>query len=186
MSIKDKIQIFDNFLPAKVFEEIQVHLKQPRWTVNASYPKNEKIFWGMDLTKDEYFNKTVYSYIKKVLDKKYKIKKILANAQSYGQDGSPHIDTDVVDSKTFIIYANKDWDFLWGGETRFFDRYVIDKETTIESDEMLHVLPVPNRAVLFPSCMFHYGMSPTRDFHGLRYTIAYQFIKVEEKRKMRL
>ena len=176
---RDKIVQYENVLTDKMFNEVRKHLGYPRWGLNLSDPayQSHKIFWGMRLEKEKFFNDTIFKIVKKLTKTNFKIHKVLANAQSTLQDGSPHVDNHEKDTMTFILYANETWDYQWGGQTIFFDRYQEIKdgkrETIVNSDDVYSIYPIPNTAVCFPSNMIHYAMGPNRDFYGIRYTVAY-------------
>ena len=184
MDFRKKIVRYDNFLPQKMFDDIKPFLLQKKWGLSLSNPNSQshKVFWGMILDDGKFFAEDVFYLIKKATKKNFKINQILANAQSTLQDGSPHTDSIDPKSKTFLIYSNAEWDYQWGGETIFFDRYrIFDKnkdktEEIINSTDIHQIYPVPNTAVYFPSNMIHYAMGPNRDFYGIRYTIAYHLI----------
>ena len=165
-----------------MFSKAQEFLLQPKWGLNTSHPEyqSHKVFWGMQLGKEKFFNKDVFSIVKKLTNCNFKINKILANAQSTLQDGSPHIDSDVENHMTFILYANHTWDYQWGGQTIFFDRYRFREkdEVVVNSEDIFYVNPIPNTAVFFPSNMIHYAVGPNRDFYGMRYTIAFHLEKL--------
>ena len=180
----DKILRFENVLNDKMFEKSRSFLSQPKWNLNVSDPnyQSHKVFWGMMLSDEKFFTQDVFKIVRKITKKNFEINKILANAQSALQDGSPHSDDIRPNAMTFILYANETWDYQWGGQTIFFDRYRIDNDGESEiiknSDNVYSIYPIPNTAVLFPSNMIHYGMGPNRDFYGIRYTIAYHLLEI--------
>jgi len=187
MSLKDKIINYEKFLPDEMFDEIEPYLtRQSRWSINRSDPKyhSHKIFWGMRLEEEKLFSEDIFKLIEKKTQKRFEIIQILANAQSTLQDGSPHIDSVEPEARTFILYANRDWDYLWGGQTIFFDRHrVLDKEKkqltdVINSSEVLNIFPIPNTAVLFHSNILHYAAGPSRDFYGIQFSVAYHLKEI--------
>ena len=164
-----------------IFNKIPLFLNQPRWNLNCSdfKDKNMKIFWGMLLNQEKFFYHEIFNIIKKKTNKNFEISKILANAQSTLQDGSPHYDSTNTNAWTFILYVNEKWDYQWGGQTILFDRYVNDKGSIDVTSELFEtVYPIPNTAIFFPSNMIHYAMGPSRDFNGIRYSIAYHLIEI--------
>jgi hypothetical protein len=101
--------------------------------------------------------------------KKFKILRIYANGQVYGQDGDFHQDDTGPNTWTFLIYMNivpANELENWGGETQFK-----------MNDGLKIQLPVPNTGVLFRSNIFHKGMAPSNISSGLRVTVAW---KLEE------
>jgi 2OG-Fe(II) oxygenase superfamily len=188
MSFTEQIIQYKNVLPDEMLKEIPHILNQSKWGLNSSDPNYQnyqvhKQFWGMRLDDDPFCNKKMFGIVKKLTKKKFTINQILANAQSSLQDGSPHADAANPKGRTFIFYANGQWDYQWGGQTIFFDRYAAEtynenREITVNSDETYSVYPIPNSAVFFPSNMIHYGQGPSRDFYGIRYTIAFHLIEI--------
>ena len=78
---------------------------------------------------------------------------------------NPHFHTDSdegKDAKTFLYYPNLSWDMNDGGETQF-----------LVNDEIIGVLPKPNRLVMFDAEIWHKATS-FRD--RPRYTIAVKYI----------
>ena len=186
MDFRKQIITYENVLPPDMFAEVLQYLNRPMWGVNKSDPnyQSHKLFWGMQLRKEKFFNTDVFNHVKKLINERdVSIHQILANAQSTLQDGSPHCDSVNPKGRTFILYANEAWDYQWGGQTIFFDRTKVENREKKEIEEVVnsldihHVMPIPNTAVYFPSNMIHYAMGPNRDFYGIRYTIAYHLIK---------
>lgn len=74
-----------------------------------------------------------------------------------------HLDGDEgQDAKTFLYYPNLSWDINDGGETQF-----------LVNDEIVGILPKPNRLIMFNAEIWHRATS-FRD--KLRYTIAVKYI----------
>jgi hypothetical protein len=181
MEFIQKIKQYKDVLDTETFDILDRYLRQPKWALSVSDPKYSphKVFWGMRLDDEPFFNKKVFSIVEELTGKKFITTSILANAQSTLQDGAPHVDSESTDTYTFILYANKTWDYQWGGQTIFFDRYRYeDSEEVMNSDSVYSVYPIPNTAVFFPSNMVHFGSSPSRDFYEMRYTIAYHLKEI--------
>jgi hypothetical protein len=174
MNFYDQITQYENFLPHDMLHEATSYLQRPNWGIQKSRNdyKSYKLFWVMNLLQDDFFTRDIFKLITDVIGDR-KLINVHANAQSFGQDGVPHVDFDTDEAQSFLIYLNDDWDIQWGGETYFLDRYSINGIETQISNQLMSVLPVPNRAICFPSNMFHFGSSPKRDFYGIRYTIRY-------------
>jgi|LakMenE18May11ns_1017448.scaffolds.fasta_scaffold9942043_5 hypothetical protein len=165
MALLDKITFFENIFSQKDFEEIHKYILSPNWAFGHYSDENSahKMFWNLDLSNIQYFNDYLFSVITQITNRNWKIERIYANGQTYGLDGSFHIDSD--NGYTFLYYCNREWNPSWAGNTIFID----ENTNQIES-----ICPKPNHAILFPGNILHYGQSPSRDFYGLRVTIAYK------------
>jgi hypothetical protein len=177
MEFREKVKTFNDFLPQELFNAAYMFLQETqKWGFNRSKANDEFAFFGMHLDNVRLFCDDIYSLVRQKVGEEYKIYKILANAQSFSQDGKPHYDSDQTNTKTFIIYMNPQWDYMWGGETILFDRYREGEETNVLSDQTLHFYPLPNSAILFPSNMYHFGTGPKKTFSGFRLSIAYHLV----------
>lgn len=104
-----------------------------------------------------------------------------------GENPYFHLDGDKgQDAKTFLYYPNLSWDINDGGETQFlvnkdFSRnhwpyvspYLEKKHTPETEDEIVGILPKPNRLIMFDAEIWHRATS-FRD--KPRYTIAVKYI----------
>jgi hypothetical protein len=165
MNLMNKIQLFQNVFYREDFEKIQKYIRSPNWSFGhySEEKSSHKTFWYLELSDIKYFNDHLFSHIKKITNRDWKIERIYANGQTYGLDGSFHIDNE--NGYTFLYYCNETWDLSWAGNTIFVDESLNQMET---------ICPMPNGAILFPGNLLHYGQSPSRDFYGLRVTIAYK------------
>lgn len=88
-----------------------------------------------------------------------------ANGHTYGLGGRTHVDAAEPDHFTLLYYPMPSWEPGWGGETVFHRN---------SGEIALAVLPKPNRAVLFDARIPHEGRAPSRDYGGLRVTLAFK------------
>lgn len=96
----------------------------------------------------------------------YILNRAYVNMCHYGDVEYPHRDCGIGETDvTVLYYANKAWDYTWGGETKFYD----NKDTTF------CVLPKPGRFVIFDGAVEHMGSIPTRICKVSRYTVAMKF-----------
>jgi len=93
--------------------------------------------------------------------------RVYANGQTYGLDGNVHKDDNKPNHYTVLYYAvNDTWDTNWQGETLFYD----DNE-----EQVIAVCkPKRNSFVFFDSRIPHVGMSPSKQYNGLRVTLAFK------------
>lgn len=166
------MQIFKDVLTKEEHEYvIKNTIQSDRWAFgqrsDGSKPDNYA-FWSLDLNEDVFFKEVFFEKIKKLTGKDFDIERIYANGQTYGLPGSFHVDSRNPKGRTFLYYANPEWNADWGGETIF-----------IENKTPIVVFPKPNSAVLFDANMVHMGKDPTRKTNLLRVTVAFKLIEKE-------
>tara|TARA_B100000214_G_scaffold48307_1_gene30274 strand:- start:398 stop:949 length:552 start_codon:yes stop_codon:yes gene_type:complete len=181
-----KIDVYDNFFSKEIQKEIWKLMQRPKWSFNGG--KQDHSFWHMnDLEQEEYFSIFLFNIICDKLGKKFKCIRVYANGQTAGQCGMPHDDDGHF---TFLYFPNPEWKIHWHGHLHFLnkkgpDNYTEDgwpdtKEVSYqweETDEIQHTITYkPNRAVLFPGTVIHYGGSPHRYYSGLRISLAYKLL----------
>jgi len=186
MSFFDQIKVYKKIFLSHEFIEFCDQVSAINWNTNLSSKNYDthKVFWGATITDHPYFSEFVFGKIKNIIGDDYKLHKILGNAHSSLQPGSPHVDHFEPNNYTFLIYANKKWDYTWGGHTLFFNRYwdTEQKKAKIsfdEDDEVKCIFPIPNTAVFFPANILHFAEAPTRDFYGVRYSVAFKLEKIK-------
>jgi hypothetical protein len=123
----------------------------------------------MELENNEFFTNHLFQIIKKNIGE-YKLETVYANGQTYGLDGDFHYDCSPSDNSryTFLYYCNEEWDNKFLGCTVFKD----------SDNNMKYFHPKPNSAILFPGNILHCGQAPSREYYGLRMTIAYKLRKI--------
>lgn len=176
--LKDKVKVYKDVFSEEDVKIIQGHLNTPNWAWgNYSDEKSKhKPFWGMHLGHLDFFSKHLYKIVYDLIQSSYtgeagqllSIERIYANGQTFGLDGSWHIDNPF--GCTFLYYANTEWKEGWEGNTVFRDP---------KTDEIFSIYPEPNSAILFPGNVLHYGQAPSKDFTGLRTTISYKLFKTK-------
>lgn len=175
------IQRFDNVLTQEEFEQCAQHLLRPMWERTNSNPAMgvECVFWRMNLTKDKFFTKTLFNKLQKLLKKKFEIVDLYANGSTTSMASVPHIDAREHGVHVFLLYVNSEWQVEWGGHTTFINKYVdIDRGEETGTNDTISILPRPNSALYFPGNIVHLSEAPTREFRGLRMTIAFRVREV--------
>jgi len=145
---------------------------RPGWKFNG-HSKDEdrdKPFWYCPVNSDYYFSdvlwKGVQKTIKDISGDDVEMDTVYLNGATFGQQGYWHMDDQSDDSsRTFLIYANKTWDPEWSGATVFKHPDTGQIET---------IYPSPKQAVYFHGMIPHFSQSLTRDFYGIRVTVAYK------------
>jgi hypothetical protein len=136
------------------------------WTLSGKSNDVTPKFWYLDLNSDAFFTEYLFRNIRELCKADFKLKRVYANGQTFGQDGAFHQDDTEPNTFTFLMYLNSiDVGDLerWGGETQF------------KNDEgFLSFVPMTNSALLFDSRLWHRGMSPNRHVDGMRITVAWK------------
>lgn len=181
---EDQIKIFEDFLTYEELEKCKNATSRPKWSfgqISNSSPISTP-FWRMTLDDDEFFNTHLLSKIQDKTGKQFKLERVYANGQTFGQDGTYHQDAPEDGYYTFCIYINKQItsetvDNI-GGEFVFkmpFEK-VPDNSSHQESHNFSRIVvePIYNRGILFPSNLFHKGLAYNRYNRGLRISIAWK------------
>jgi len=181
-TVLDKIKQYDDFLDSSEIEEIYKFLSTSHnWSFQSSIESQSNYIFLMlkGLENNDLFKDKIFKKIQEKIGEDYNIIRIYANGQYFGMPGRPHHDNTSPNAYTFLIYVNPSWDFLWCGQTIFFDRYATDDNggTIVISNETKIVYPFPGRAVLFPGNIIHYAESPSKDCFNFRFSIAYKLEK---------
>jgi hypothetical protein len=165
------IILFNNFLNRADFTEASRKIEEGSWTYsNVSLRKSAIRFFMMELTNDAFFRVHIKNEIENKTGKRFRLLKVYANGQVYGQDGDFHKDDIGPNKWTFLIYLNMISEAeieTWGGETQF-----------VTQDMLRCQPPLPNLGVLFKSEIWHRGMAPSKPSNGLRVTIAWKLEEV--------
>ena len=88
------------------------------------------------------------------------------NSQTHGLDGSCHSDCSNEDNYnlSFLYYTNTFWNENWGGDLRFYDRFVpTGARELMDRYEIGRVEFKPNRLLMFDGRLPHGAESPSQD-----------------------
>lgn len=187
-TVLDKIEIFDDFIDIDTVDKMYKKILNSNWVIHHSHAAlKDNLIFAHDLISDKYFTETLFEKVLSKTGGDYKIDRVYANGQYFGMPGKPHSDSSRTENNesnclTFLIYINPIWDFLWGGQTFFFNRYHIFSDgrckTVILNDDTRVIYPIPGRAIVFPSEIMHYAESPSKDCFDFRITVAYKLKKI--------
>jgi hypothetical protein len=171
----EEIIVKDNFLNEDELNKAISIIEKSNWSFGNFSKKihNYDIpFWSIDLMECVFFSVYIKDIIEKTFSKKFKIERLYANGQTYGQDGLYHIDSTSSNSYTFVLYlTNISPEFVeMAGGNIFFKlpwyKYNICYE------------PIFNRGILFPSNYLHKSTSFTRFIIDLRVSVAWKLIEI--------
>jgi len=101
--------------------------------------------------------------------KGYHLLRAYANGQTFGLDGSIHVDSvEREECCTAILYAHSAWAVSWGGETAFYDE---------EGEMFRSIVPTPGRLVLFDAGIPHGAKGPSRECPSLRTALVFKAMR---------
>jgi hypothetical protein len=166
----ENIKIIDNFLNNDDLQLLNNIISSKCWDFGQESTRDCTPFWIINLDDEIFFSKYIKDKIEYEFEKKFILKRVYANGQTFGQDGSYHVDDYEENTFTFCLYVhiidNIEEDL--GGNL-----YIkVPNEKIVFSIE-----PFRNRGVLFPSTYIHKGCAFNRYVKSMRVCIAW---KLEE------
>jgi hypothetical protein len=163
------IQVLDAPLSDDVCHGVTEAVAQKRWYFgNASVVGEDPGFWKMDLDGEPALDAlwgALRAPCEELARARLTVIRQYANGHTYGLGGRTHADDTRPGHYTLLYYPMPEWHPDWGGETVFH---------RTNGDIALAVLPKPKRAILFDARIPHEGRAPSRNFGGLRVTIAFK------------
>lgn len=171
----DKITVIDDFLSPIELEKAFEIINSKKWNYqhksNGKYD-HEISFWSVPLDDEIFFTEHVKKAIEKYFSKRLEIHRVYANAQTYGQDGTYHIDDDDEKSKTFVLYLNKipkhDMELACG--------HIYFKIPDLKYKICFE--PFCNRGIFFPSNYMHKATAFSRFIMDMRICIAFKLREI--------
>jgi hypothetical protein len=165
------ITILDNFINDEELQDVIDAINRSSWKHIGISGLGGVTFWYAEMIQEATLGKQMLTKIEKIFSKKYKIGRMYANGQTFGQDGSFHQDDPDDNAYTLLIYVSditeENVEYI-GGFTHF-----------IQDGKIINVEPYKKRGLFFKSNLFHRGMAPSRLCDLLRISFA---IKVAEVR----
>jgi hypothetical protein len=165
----NEIKVYHNFLTPQEQVVIDEVIKRPIWRFgHGSTPGNINAFWQIHgLETDEFFSVKLLNKIKEKTGDDFDVERIYMNGHTAGGHGNIHTDSPLAHGRTFLIYCNQTWHPEFGGSTVFLD-----------GDRVLSTYPYPYSAVYFQNNIEHFAGPLSRNFNGLRVTLAFKlFLK---------
>ena len=160
---------FNDFISDQELSYIESIIVSPRWKWgHKSNLTDSRAFWRIDdLKDDEFFSIHLLNRIKELTGDDFEVEIIYMNGHTACSSGSPHQDSKQENGRTFLIYCNQEWKSEFGGGTAF----VVD-------DEIATVNPKPKSAIYFRNDVFHHATPLSKNFNGLRVTLAFKLYKI--------
>ena len=161
------MKIYDNFLTEQDKDYIQSIIRSPKWKwFHKSKPTDIDCFWQLgNLEFDTFFNPYLLNKIKELTGDDLAIERIYMNGHTGGGHGNMHKDSEFDLGRTFIVYCNPEWNIEWGGGT-----YFAENDTVVNNK--------PYSAVYFQNNIEHFATPLSKDFNGLRVTLAFKLLKI--------
>ena len=171
-----EIQVLDNLAPPALHRSMWAVFTTANWRFgnrSGSGDENAVPFWRMDLDRSEEATE-VWAHARERCESRagqpLEVHEQYANGHTYGLGGRAHRDTLSAGRYTLLYYPVPAWEDVWDGETVFFNE---DREIAAA------IKPMPNRGVFFDSRLLHVGRAPSRQFAGLRVTVAFKLRVIE-------
>ena len=173
----ENILVFDNFLESEELNNALDIIKSNTWiwghqSDNTNYGSTP--FWSMQLNDNDYFSGYLKNIIEKHFSKKFKLNRVYANGQTFGQDGSYHTDALTPNTYTFVLY-------LTNIEKKYVDTaggYIFFKLP--DKNYKICFEPLFNRGIFFPSNYLHKANSYNRYVMDLRICVAWKLEEIIE------
>jgi len=168
----DKIIIQDDFLNKEELDNCIQIVYDGKWNYMSNNLCRDTMFWKMDLINNDYFN-NITKIIGKKISKKFKVNKLYAIAQSYGQNDDYH--NDINNDYTFCLYINdiKNELIESAGGQIFFKLSNLAYNICYE--------PLFNRGIFFPSNYIHKSVSFSKCIPNLRICIIWKLQETFEE-----
>ena len=170
------IEEYDNVFTQQELDKIREISYSPKWEITNSNPEQgERTFWRMNLMQEKFFNTTLLRKVEKIVGRKLELEDVYLNGTTTSMASAPHIDAREHNVYVFLAYLNPEWHIQWGGQTIFLNRYYdVDTQEMRGDVSSKNYFPKFNFATFFPGNIVHIAEAPTRDYYGLRITLAYR------------
>jgi Rps23 Pro-64 3,4-dihydroxylase Tpa1-like proline 4-hydroxylase len=164
------IQVYKNFITPQDQLIINETIMQPIWQWgHGSAPNGQNTFWKIDnLQNNKFYSVNLLNKIKELTSDQLQIERIYMNGHTACSHANIHKDSESNNGRTFLIYCNQIWNPEFGGGTCF-----------VKDDEIMSIYPYPYSAVYFQNNINHFSMPLSKNFNGLRVTLAYKLHKIQ-------
>jgi hypothetical protein len=168
---------YENVFSEEELEQIRQPVFSPRWEITNSNPEQgERTFWRMNLMNDKLFTNKLFKKIQKIVDVKAELHDVYFNGTTTSMASAAHIDAREHNVYVMLVYLNPEWHIQWGGQTVFLNTYFdVDANEMRGDNRTKSYFPRFNFGLCFPGNIVHLAEAPTRDYYGLRLTLAYRF-----------
>jgi len=156
---------YNDFLNLSDMDYINSIVMSKGWTWgHSSTENNPNYFWRYDdLETDKFFNEYLFNKIKELTNDELILERVYLNGHTACSQGTPHQDSKDPNGRTFLVYCNDVWKSEFGGGTAF-----------VADDEVATVAFKPKAAIYFQNNIFHHATPLSKNFKGLRVTLAFK------------
>lgn len=164
-------KVFREFLTIEDLDYIETIINTPNWSCfhKSNDDPNSSVFWSMGgLEHDKFFSEYLLNKIKHLTGDNFKVERIYFNGHNACSQGYQHTDCKDPNGRTFIVYCNKSWNFEHGGSTCILN----------ENKEVETYFPYPRSAIYFQNNQLHLATPISKDFKGVRVTLAFKLFKI--------
>jgi hypothetical protein len=171
----EKILVYDNFFTDIEISNIQKIISSRNWEwghTSVSNAIGASIFWCMHLSDEEYFNDYLKQIFEKHFAKKFKLLRVYANGQTFGQDGTFHTDSNESNHYTVCLYLTKIEKELVDSAGGYITFKVADEKYNLSYE------PLYNRIIMFPSNYWHKASSFSRFFTDIRICVSWKLVEM--------
>lgn len=165
---------FPRVLPDKLYKQLQSEINiLSDWNLSNKSVKSGGRSWAVPICDKQnpfLFNISIDIQLKiqKIVKKRLRLVRIHVNGQTAGQPSEFHMDYDMDDVWTFILFSDVEWDTEWGGEFVCLNPH---------TKKYQYVPFKPNSGVLIPSKWLHRGCSPLPCTDNLRMSVAFSYCR---------
>jgi hypothetical protein len=173
----DKIHVVDNFLEKDDLEKAMHAIKNVKWSFGHKSNRaqsSETPFWSCSLNDDPLFTDLLLTVIQKTFHRRFKINRVYVNGQSFGQDGSYHIDDAEEDCYSFVLYLHD----IFESDVELAGGHIYFKLPDVKYKICYE--PILNRGILFPSNYIHRACSFSRYIMELRTCAAWKLKEITD------
>jgi len=127
-SVENDIKIMDNIFPYHFHESLFNYTLSSKYTPNHgsnkfSKEKNFTTRFACHLSKNDFFNTGLISYIRKIaneIGQDLFLLKYYIGHYDKSTSADSHTDTDSLNHVSILIYPNLEWNDLWAGDIKFY------------------------------------------------------------------
>ena len=151
----ENIIIYDCFLNELELKTLRNTIKNKHFNYGHTSGNHEAFAVNFFATynNDDFFKIHMLNKINEVSKRQFKIKRHYMHIQTFGEDGSFHIDDDVPNTFTFCLYITN----LQDEDVEKYGGNFLIKIPN--ENKILSIDPINNRGVFFPSNYVHKGMA---------------------------